>query len=149
MEVMFKVSAPDGYNVFWENFLGCLQEIVPDYDNDANFSISGPLLSGEEQNDVFDRVCELLEYMPSYYIRFGRVYNKVYCSLIPVKPAKLNEATTGVASCREDDDFCHEYGCILAFARALKDKSLESKILMCDPKAAEEYFEDVDFELIY
>lgn len=148
MEVMFKVSVPDGYDVFWEGFLGYLQEVVPDYDNDANFSISGPLLSAEEQDNVFDRVCELLEYMPSHYIQFGGVQNKVYCSLVPVKPAKL-EATAGVASCRKDDDFCYEYGCILAFARALKDESLESQILMCDPKVAKEYFKDIDFDMIY
>ena len=149
MEVMFKVSVPDGYDVFWEGFLGFLQEVVPDYSNDVKFSISGPLLSAEEQNDVFDRVCELLGYMPSHYIRFGLIHNKVYCSLIPVSPAKLNEATTGVASCREDDDFYYEYGCILTLARALKDESLESQILMCDPKAAEEYFEDIDFDMFY
>lgn len=148
MEVMFKVSVPDGYDVFWEGFLGYLQEVAPDYDNDAKFSISGPILSDEEQNAIFDRVYELLDYMPSHYIRFGSVDNKVYCSLIPVKPAKLNEATTGVASCHEDDDSYYEYGCILAFARALKDESLESQILMCDPKAAEEYFKDVSFDMI-
>lgn len=136
-----------GIMFFGRGFLGYLQEVAPDYDNDAKFSISGPLLSAEEQNDVFDRICELLEYMPSHYIRFGLIHNKVYCSLIPVKPAKLNEATTGVASCREDDDFYYEYGCILALARALKDESLESQILMCDPKAAEEYFEDIDFDM--
>lgn len=149
MEVMFKVSMPDGYNVFWEDFLKHLREVVPGYSDGVKFSISGPLLSAEEQNDVFDRVCELLEYMPSHRIMFGRIYDEVYCSLVPVKPAKLNEAAIGVAFCHEDDDFCYEYGCILAFARALKDKSLESKILMCDPKAAEEYFKDVDFDLIY
>lgn len=87
--------------------------------------------------------------MPSHYIQFGCVHNKVYCSLVPVKPAKLNEAAIGVASCHEDDDFYDEYGCILALARALKDESLESQILMCDPKAAEEYFEDIDFDMLY
>lgn len=149
MEAMFKVSVPDGYNVFWEDFLRFLREVVPDYNNDVKFSILGPLLSTEEQNAVFDRVYELLDYMPSHYIQFGCVQNKVYCSLIPVKAAKLDEATIGVASCHEDDDFCWEYGCILAFACALKDKSLESQILMCDPKAAEEYFKDVSFDMIY
>ena len=148
MEAMFKVSVPDGYNVFWDDFLGFLQEVVPDYNNDVKFSISGPLLSNEEQNAVFDRVYELLDYMPSHYIVFDRLYNKVCCSLVPVKPAKL-EATAGVASCHEDDDFCYEYGCILAFARALKDENLESQILMCDPKAAEEYFKDIYFPVIY
>lgn len=149
MEAMFKVSVPDGYNVFWEDFLGFLREVVPDYNNDVKFSILGPFLSAKEQNAVFDRVYELLDYMPSHYIQFGCVQDKVYCSLIPVKAAKLDEATIGVASCHEDDDFCWEYGCILAFARALKDKSLESQILMCDPKAAEEYFKDVSFDMIY
>ena len=149
MEVMFKVSVPDGYNVFWDDFLGFLQEVVPDYNNDVKFSISGPLLSDEEQNAVFDRVYELLDYMPSHYIQFGLIHNKVYCSLVPVKPAKLDEAAIGVASCRDDDDFYYEYGCILAFARALKDESLERQILMCDPKAAEEYFKDIDFDMIY
>lgn len=149
MEAMFKVIVPDEDNVVWKDFLEFLRGVVPDYHDYVEFSISGPFLSAKEQNDVFDRVCELLEYMPSHYIQFGCFYNKVYCSLIPVKPAKLNEATIGVASCREDDDFCYEYGCILAFARALKDKSLESKILMCDAKAAEEYFKDVDFDLTY
>ena len=149
MEAMFKVSVPDGYNVFWEDFLGFLQEVVPDYNNDAKFSISGPLLSAEKQNDVFDRVYELLDDMPSHYIQFGCVHNKVYCSLVPVKSAKLDEAAIGVASCHEDDDFCYEYGCILAFARALKDENLESQILMCDPKTAEEYFKDVDFDILY
>ena len=96
MEVMFKVSVPDGYDVFWEGFLGYLQEVAPDYDNDANFSISGPLLSAEEQNDVFDWVCGLLNYMPSHHIHFGCIYNKVHCSLIPVKPAKLDEAAIGI-----------------------------------------------------
>lgn len=149
MEAMFKVSVPDGYNVFWDDFLGFLQEVVPDYNNDVKVSISGLFLSDEEQNAIFDRVYELLDYMPSHYIQFGQVYNKMYCSLIPVKPAKLNEVAIGVASCNEDDDFCYEYGCILAFARALKDESLESQILMCDPKAAEEYFKDVSFDVIY
>ena len=149
MEVMFKVSMPDGYNVFWEDFLEYLREVVPGYTDNVKFSISGPLLSDEEQNAVFDRVCELLEYMPSHYIQFDRLYNKVFCSLIPLKAAKLSEATAGVAFCREDDDFCYKYGCILAFARALGDKSLESQILMCDPKAAEEYFEDVNFDMIH
>lgn len=149
MEVMFKVSVPDGYDVFWEGFLGYLQEVAPDYDNDANFSISGPLLSAEEQNDVFDWVCGLLNYMPSHHIHFGCIYNKAHCSLIPVKPAKLDEAAIGVASCHKDDDFYGAYGCILALARALKDESLESRILMCDPKAAEEYFKDFDFDVIY
>ena len=149
MEAMFKVSVPDGYNVYWEDFLDFLQEVVPDYNNDAKFSISGPILSDEEQNAIFDRVYELLDYMPSHYIQFGCVQNKVYCSLVPVKPAKLDEAAIGVASCHKDDDFCYEYGCILAFARALKDESLESQILMCDPKAAGEYFEDIDFDIFY
>ena len=149
MEAMFKVSVPDGYNVFWEDFLEYLREVAPAYNHDVKFSISGPLLSDEEQNAIFDRVCELLDYMPSHYIQFGCTCNKVYCSLIPVKPAKLDEAAIGVASCHEDDDFCYEYGCILAFARALKDESLESQILMCDPKAAGEYFEDIDFDIFY
>ena len=148
MEAMFKVSVPDGYNVFWDDFLKFLQEVVPGYSDDVKFSISGPLLSDEEQNAVFDRVYELLDYMPSHYIVFDRLYNKVCCSLVPIKPAKL-EATTGVASCREDDDFCYEYGCMLAFARALKDENLESQILMCDPKAAGEYFKDIYFPVIY
>lgn len=148
MEAMIKVSMPDGYNA-WKDFLKYLQAVTYDYSDGIKFSISETSLSAEEQNDVFDRVCELLEYMPSHHIVFGRIYDEVYCSLVPVKPAKLNEAAIGVAFCHEDDDFCHEYGCILAFARALKDKSLESKILMCDPKAAEEYFKDVDFDLIY
>ena len=147
MEVMFKVSVPDGYDVFWDDFLEFLQEVVPAYNHDVKFSISGPLLSDEEQNAIFDRVYKLLNFMPSHYIRFDCVHNKVYCSLIPVKPAKLDEATIGVASCHEDDDLCWEYGCILAFARALKDESLERQILMCDPKAAKEYFKDVTFAM--
>lgn len=149
MEAMFKVSVPDGYNIFWDDFLGFLREVVPDYIGDIEFSVSEPLLPAKEQNGVFDRVYELFNYMPFHYIQFGCAHNKVYCSLIPVKAAKLNESTVGVASCHEDDDFCYEYGCILAFARALKDKSLESQILMCDPKAAEEYFKDIDFDMIY
>ena len=148
MEVMFKVSVPDGYNVFWEDFLGFLQEVVPGYIDDVKLSISGPFLSAKKQNDVFDRIDELLDSMTSRYIQFGRVYNKVYCSLIPAKSAKPNGAT-GVATCREDDDFCWEYGCILAFARALKDENLESQILMCDPKAAKEHFKDAPFDMIY
>lgn len=148
MEAMFKVSVPDGYNVFWDDFLEYLREVAPGYTDDVKFSISGPLLSDEEQNAVFDRVYELLDYLPSHYIQFGRICNKAYCSLVATS-AKLNEATIGVASCHEDDDFCYEYGYILAFARALKDKSLESQILMCDPKAAEEYFKDIDFDMIY
>ena len=149
MEAMFKVIVPDEDNVVWKDFLEFLRGVVPDYHDYVEFSISGPFLSAKEQNDVFDRVDELLNYMPSHYIHFDRVHDIVDCSLVPVEPAKRSEATTGVAYCHEDDDFCYEYGCILAFARALKDESLESKILMCDPKAAEEYFKDVDFDLIY
>ena len=149
MEAMFKVSVPDGYNIFWEDFLEYLREVTPGFTEDVKISVSGPLLSDKDQNAIFARICELLGYMPSHYIQFGCICNKVYCSLIPVKPAKLDEAAIGVASCHEDDDFCYEYGCILAFARALKDESLESQILMCDPKAAGEYFEDIDFDIFY
>ena len=149
MEAMFKVSVPDGYNVFWDDFLEYLREVVPGYTKNVEISVWGPLLSADEQNAVFDRVYELLDYMPSHYIQFGLIHNKVYCSLIPVKPAKLNETTAGVAYCGDDDYFCYEYGCNLAFWRALKDEDLESRILMCDPQAAEEYFDDIDFDMIY
>lgn len=149
MEAMIKVSVPDEYNVLWENFLEYLRVAARGFTETVKISISGPFLSAKEQNDVFGRVYKFLDHIPSRYIQFGCVQNKVYCSLIPVKPVKLNEAAIGVASCHEDDDFCYEYGCILAFARALKSKSLESQILMCDPKAAEEYFKDIDFDMIY
>ena len=148
MEAMFKVSVPDGYNVFWEDFLEFLRKVTPGFTEVVKISVSGPFLSAKEQNDVFDRVYKLLDNMFSHYIQFGCVHNKVYCSLIPAKSAKSN-GTTGVATCHEDDDLCYEYGCILAFARALKDESLESQILMCDPEAAEEYFKDFDFDVIY
>lgn len=149
MEVMFKVKVPDGANVYWNDFLGFLQEVVPSYDEHVGFSFSGPILSAGGQSEVFADVYSLLDCMPNYYIQFGLFQNKVYCSLIPVSPARLDEAAIGVASCREDDDFSYEYGCILAFARALKDEDLESRILMCDPQAAEEYFEDVDFDSVF
>lgn len=149
MEAMFKISVPDGNNVFWDDVRVFLQEIVSDYNDEIEFSVSGPILSAEEQNLVFAEVSSSLDYMPDHYIQFGLVENKTYCSLIPVKPAKINEAVIGVASCREGDGFYYAYGCILAFARALKDKELEKKILMCDPKAARWYFEDTNFDMIY
>lgn len=149
MEAMFKVSMPDWSNVYWNDFLKFLQETVPGYDEHAWFSISGPVLSAEGQNKVFDAVWNLLNHMPDYHIQFNSIYSKVYCSLIPVSPAKFNEASIGVAYCHEDDDFCYRYGCILAFARVLKDKELESQILMCDPQAAGEYFKDVNFDLSF
>lgn len=148
MEAMFKVSMPDWSNVYWNDFLEFLQEIVSDYNDEIEFSVSGPILSAGGQSEVFADVYSLLDCMPNYYIQFGLVHNKVYCSLIPISPARLDEAVIGVASCREGDDFSYEYGCILAFARALKDEDLESRILMCDPQAAEEYFDDIDFDMI-
>ena len=150
MEAMFKISVPDGNNVFWDDVRVFLQEIVSDYNDEIEFSVSEPILPIGEQNKVFDHICSLLDYMSvsDYCILFDRVYSKVYCSLIPVSPARLDEAAIGVASCREDDDFSYEYGCILAFARALKDEYLESQIWMCDPQAAEEYFESVDFDRV-
>lgn len=149
MEALFKISVPDGYNVFWDDIRMFLQEIVSDYNDEIEFSVSGPILSTGGQSEVFAKVYSLLNYMPDYYIQFGLFQNKVYCSLIPVSPARLDEAAIGVASCREDDYFSYEYGCILAFARALKNEELESRILMCGPQATEEYFEDINFDMIF
>ena len=149
MEVMFKVKVPDGANVYWNDFLGFLQEVAPSYDEHIGFSFSGPTLSAGGQSEVFADVYSLLDCIPNYHIQFGRVCNKVYCLLIPFKPAQIDNSIIGVASCREGDDFSYKYGCILAFARAFKDEDLESRILMCDPQAAEEYFGDIDFDMIY
>lgn len=149
MEALFKISVPDEYNVFWDDVRVFIQEIVSDYNDEVEFSVSGPILSAEVQNEVFADVSSSLDYMSDYYIQFNMVENKTYCALIPVKPAKINEAVIGVASCRKEDNFYYIYGCILAFARALKDKDLESRILMCDPQAAEEYFDNIDFDGVF
>lgn len=145
MEAMFKVSVPCGYNIIWDDFLEFLREVVPNYNDNIKLSVSGPILSVEKQSEVFADVYSLLNCMPDYYIRFGQVDNKTYCSLIPFEPTQTDNGAIGVASCHEDDDFSYEYGCILAFARALGDEDLESRILMCDPQAAEEYFENTAF----
>lgn len=149
MEALFKISVPDGNNVFWDDVRVFLQEIVSDYNDEIEFSVSGPILPTEKQSEVFADIYSLLDCMPNYYIRFGQVCNKTYCSLIPFEPTQIDNGAIGVASCREGEDSYYEYGCILAFARALKDEDLESRILMCDPQAAKEYFKNIDFDMIY